>query len=297
LNWTHAGIYIGNGTVVEARFRINGVNQYSIKDWDYPTITYASLLRVITAPSELRYEAAQWAKYQTERDDLPGYHLKWWTKNSSEHSENWYCSELVWASYYNNGINLDDNDDLENSVTPDDLMNSSHTNRIGHHLEIYPIFLEKFLYFHGYCPIDLQITDPDNLVINKTLSKIENVFYLEIDLNKDSNNEDIIIIPYLKYGDYIIEIIMESNASLTDAFSLNVTLGNQTLVLAQDILISDIPSQAYVIHVSEDGISIPEIQDKAFAISSYQLIVFVLSIIGATSLIIVIKRKTTLEFK
>lgn len=296
LNWTHAGIYIGDGKVVEARFLEEGVDQYSIEDWDQTSLAWVALLNVTTASSEVRYNAAQWAKRQTERNNFLIFeYWIWKSKDYSENAINWYCSELVWASYFNQGINLDDNTNPEDPVFPDDIMNNNYTNIIDYQ-ERYPLLFEEYLYFHGYCPIDLQITDPDNLVINKTLSQIENAFYIENDINKDNSKEDVIIIPYLKFGDYVIEIILEPNASSTDTFSLNVTLGNQTLVLAQNILIGETPSQSYIIHVSEDGISIVDFPDETTTISGYRLTISVILIIGITSIIVVFKRKSLKSF-
>ena len=192
---------------------------------------------------------------------------------------------------------MDDNAYSIDPVTPDELMISPHTNITDDHRENYSSLMDNYLLFHGFCPIDLQITDPDNLVINKTTSQIENVYYIENDFNVDNSKEDVIIIPFLKHGVYIIEIILDSNASLADTFSLNVTLGNQTIVLAQDILIGEISSQSYEIRVSKDGISIVEFPDETTTISGYNLIIPALLIIGITSIIVVIKKKSYYQVK
>ena len=51
------------------------------------------------------------------------YQLEY-AKNYSSTSPNWYCSELIWAAYYHQGFNLDD-DNLDLPVTPRETIESS----------------------------------------------------------------------------------------------------------------------------------------------------------------------------
>jgi len=47
-------------------------------------------------------------------------------KDTSSSETNWYCSELVWAGYYNQGINIETTNFFnEPGVTPRDIINSS----------------------------------------------------------------------------------------------------------------------------------------------------------------------------
>lgn len=45
-------------------------------------------------------------------------------KSFSSDSPNWYCSEIIWAAYYLQGLNLDD-DNLDSPVTPREIIESS----------------------------------------------------------------------------------------------------------------------------------------------------------------------------
>lgn len=46
-------------------------------------------------------------------------------KNTSRNEKNWYCSELVWAAYYNEGINIETTGKIiEPGVTPRDIKRS-----------------------------------------------------------------------------------------------------------------------------------------------------------------------------
>lgn len=52
-------------------------------------------------------------------------------KDRSEKQKDWYCSELVWAAYINQGIDIETNDfPNEPGVTPRDIKNSSNTYRV-----------------------------------------------------------------------------------------------------------------------------------------------------------------------
>lgn len=52
-------------------------------------------------------------------------------KDRSENQKDWYCSELVWAAYKNQGIDIETSDFLnEPGVTPRDIKNSSNTYRV-----------------------------------------------------------------------------------------------------------------------------------------------------------------------
>ncbi|MBQ9862641.1 MAG: hypothetical protein IJM28_01905, partial [Lachnospiraceae bacterium] len=48
-------------------------------------------------------------------------------KDTSSSEKDWYCSELVWAAYKNQGIDIEVAGNGEPGVTPRDLRNSSLT--------------------------------------------------------------------------------------------------------------------------------------------------------------------------
>jgi len=98
----------------------------------------------------------------------------------------------------------------------------------------------------AYSPIDLVVTDPDALAISKQFTEIIGAVYSEYDINKDGHLDDEIIIPYRKTGVYLVDVIPESNALPTDTYSLEAVIEGQTMVLAQDVQIEDIPAEPYV---------------------------------------------------
>ena len=59
------------------------------------------------------------------------------------------------------------------------------------------------------CPVDIQIFDPDGLVVNKQSSQIPNTIYSEEDRNEDGSPDDSIYFRERKQGTYKIWIIPE----------------------------------------------------------------------------------------
>lgn len=106
----------------------------------------------------------------------------------------------------------------------------------------------------GECPVDLEVRDPDGLTITKTLIGVLNGNYLEFDINDDDDLDDIILIPDRKIGDYTITVIPDPTADPADTFSLKVSASGTTIFLAEDVPISDIPAQPYVIESTDTGI-------------------------------------------
>jgi len=106
--------------------------------------------------------------------------------------------------------------------------------------------LMSILKIKAYCPVDISVTDPDNKNISKSTNEILGAKYSELDLNNDGSFDDLIIIPNMKNGIYTIEIIPEPDAEPTDRYTLEVTSGETTTLLAEDVPISEIPDQPYI---------------------------------------------------
>jgi len=122
---------------------------------------------------------------------------------------------------------------------------------VGEHKEIRPETIyswawDLLLGGASYCPVDLAITDPDGLVLNKQGSEIPGAIYEEIDIDEDGELDDLFAIPGRKTGDYLIQVIPEPNALPEDTYSLEAAVNGETIVLAEDVQISDIPSEPYV---------------------------------------------------
>ena len=266
--WTHAGMYVGNGQVVDISLDVFSIPPmqtvfgfHSITEWDYPNKDYVTLLRV-DAPDDVRTEAAMWIEEQAKREgeNKPSYMLNIVGKSYDPSEPNWYCSELVWAAYMNQGINLDVGDgdgeiNLHSVVSPDDLYRDDNIKKRWYHLEsrIPEHVLRSGIGLQSVtkCPVDIKITDPDNLRRSKELFEIQDSIYLEYDSNQDGSLENYINIQNLKSGNYLIEILPETNALPTDIYTLEIYTEDGYIILAENVQIKNIPEEPYILNSDE----------------------------------------------
>ncbi|MFH0923100.1 MAG: Ig-like domain-containing protein, partial [Candidatus Falkowbacteria bacterium] len=108
----------------------------------------------------------------------------------------------------------------------------------------------------AHSPIDLEIIDPDGLVINKQTNQIAGAEYDEEDIDGDGDMEDSISILERKMGDYQIRIIAEPGVGPDEIYSLDIStleddFGYVPIILAQDVPVSEIPSEPYIFHSKE----------------------------------------------
>ena len=108
----------------------------------------------------------------------------------------------------------------------------------------------------GDCPIDLEVTDPEGFVINKQMNEILAAIYMEDDINGDGDPDDQIKIAVPKMGNYQIKVIPETDAEPTDTYTLRVSIGGVTIIPAENVSISDIPTQPYIIVSTDEGIHV-----------------------------------------
>jgi hypothetical protein len=112
-------------------------------------------------------------------------------------------------------------------------------------------------------PIDLTVTDPDGLTITAAtalqtseeyLREVAGqLYYYESVLGPDGRPEATVYWPVQKTGDYLVQAVPQAGVSPTSTYSLTFQSGNTTIALAQDLPVSQIPSQGYGITVSATG--------------------------------------------
>jgi Tol biopolymer transport system component len=265
LKYTHAGIYVGEGLVAEARPDWDGgVGLYPIEDWDYPKDTYVSLYRVNTTP-ENREAAALLAEMQTRRVPRPTYDYLLVQRDSDDQSTHWYCSELVWASYYSMGVDLACNGHIGPSkadipVPPDDISFDDDVTCIGGHYEDYPSNSAPGITFRADCPVNLSITDPEGMVINKEIRGIEDAAYLELDIDNDGDIEDVVDILERELGNYEVVVVPESGASAEDIYSIEISAGDVVIYSSPETPVGEIPDIPYLINsTDEQVVLVPQI--------------------------------------
>lgn len=105
----------------------------------------------------------------------------------------------------------------------------------------------------AYSPVDIEVTDPDGLTISKTVNQIPEAQYFESDLDGDGDLDDRVNIPVRKIGNYEITVIPEPGASPTETYTLEFSVGDETVILADDVQIGDIPDEGYIVKSSEEG--------------------------------------------
>ena len=263
----HVGLYVGDGKVVEVCFP-TGVAETSIEEWDYPEKNDVTLLRV-DCSNEVREKAVSFAKAQVGDDFEPAWLL--WKKNPDPDSDYWYCSELVWVAYYNQGVDIEYTPDPW-IVTPLEIYMDEDTFVIGSHKKGHTT---DGIAIMGRCPVNLTVTDPDNLTISEDVNEISGALYLIDDFDEDGTPDDLIAIPEQKLGDYKVTVIPEPDASPTETYTVEVFTG-YTTVLAENKTVEEIPSEPYIFK-SRKEIYIPDdfvtIQDAVNASSDSDVII------------------------
>lgn len=98
----------------------------------------------------------------------------------------------------------------------------------------------------AHSPVDLCIFDSTGRMINKSYCEIPAATYSEIDLNADGDDDDYIYIPNAIDGNYSIIVIPEEGAAPNATYSLTLNYELENNILAENISISDIPSEPYL---------------------------------------------------
>lgn len=131
----------GHIAIIEGIFWDTTYNQYYVRTIEAnPTIGVARglltperfndnkcILRVETATEAIKYNAVQFCI-----DELGQGYSGLFSQQNEEHSPiGWYCSELVWAAYYSEGIDIDGGN--RSGVWPGDIAASGYTKTIMHY--------------------------------------------------------------------------------------------------------------------------------------------------------------------
>jgi len=111
----------------------------------------------------------------------------------------------------------------------------------------YYVVILKGITVKATCPVDLVVLDPDWLVTSKEFSEVPDTVYIEEDFNEDGFPDDYIFIPEQKIGEYLITVIPEPGADPTATYTLEVSTEDATLLLAENVPISDVPTEPYIL--------------------------------------------------
>lgn len=138
--WDHSAIYFGNGEIIGANDE--GVKIFSIET--FYSRNKVVVLKVNTS-DEIREKVVEFAKSKV------GDPFKWiWA--DKQQGDSYYCSEIVWAAYYNASkgtVNLDSYDPpIPNPVFPAEIASSKYVEKISGAGTTcyYPPIIESFIF-------------------------------------------------------------------------------------------------------------------------------------------------------
>ncbi len=103
---------------------------------------------------------------------------------------------------------------------------------------------EDTIVVEAFSPVDLAVTDPAGQTIDKDSSTIPGAIYNTADLNDDSDPDVKVTIPNAMLGDYSIMVTAKSGASSTDTYTIDISYGDETIRLAEDVQVGDIPGES-----------------------------------------------------
>jgi peptidoglycan/xylan/chitin deacetylase (PgdA/CDA1 family) len=115
----------------------------------------------------------------------------------------------------------------------------------------------------AHCAVGLIVTDPQGLVLSEEQSQIPDGMYQEADEDGDGDTESFFFIPEATPGQYSVRVIPEANALPDATYSLEVDVDGQPVVLAQDVLVRDIPQEPYTVVVENASQPTEELEPVA----------------------------------
>ena len=127
--WEHCAIYIGNSQIVEAWSPAARISPVSIIN----TASDAAIYRVKTTDA-IKQAAVNFAIAQVGKS----YDWQWLIPPGGKEIDGstWYCSELIWAAYKKQGVELDKYPDYNskyyNNVAPDELTMTTNVTAVAY---------------------------------------------------------------------------------------------------------------------------------------------------------------------
>lgn len=111
----------------------------------------------------------------------------------------------------------------------------------------------------AFSPVDIVITDPDGLIISKTINNFgEGADYFNpryvgyFEDGEPIEEYDLITIDSRKEGDYLISVVPELVALPEDTYTLKVNSYGKEIILSENVRVRDIPEQPYKIRFQGD---------------------------------------------
>ncbi len=250
----HVGIYVGNGMVIEAlldnpvQLISYSVIYTTIDSWDDKPNKYVVRVNCSDAVAQA---AADFCQGQLDKP----YQIPLKDKDFDADQYAWYCSELVWAAYWHQGIDLEFTPD-DYAVSPIEIYLDEDTVQVNMDQGVPPIVdgvpdvvTDNGGYILGLCPVDLVVTDPDGEVFNNTNFPYTGAVYMVDDVNNDGSPDNLIGISQRKVGTYLIDIVPTLDAQPNDTYTIKLRLNSEESILAENTPIVEIPNYPYSVEL------------------------------------------------
>jgi hypothetical protein len=117
-----------------------------------------------------------------------------------------------------------------------------------------PVTVHSKAEISTHSPVDLIVTDPEGVVFTKNSSEALGVSYVELDIDGDGSLDDIVAILEPKIGDYLITVVPEPNANLTDIYTIEVWVNGTTTIFGENVQIKNIPMYPYIVRFTETDV-------------------------------------------
>jgi parallel beta-helix repeat protein len=106
------------------------------------------------------------------------------------------------------------------------------------------------------CPATLVLTDPQGSVVTEDVREVPDMIYLQFDIDGDNELDEMVDVLTRETGDYLINIVPKPGSLPTDTYSIEIVTPGGPVMFAEDVRISDIPPDPYVVRVTEAGIAL-----------------------------------------
>jgi len=250
LDFTHVGIYLGQGRIVEAHKGRGGVVISDVAAFfDMDHISRIKVVRVKNA-TQLETEAAIDFAMSKLGSEYQWQFINRSLGDAGAYADSWYCSELAWASFVHGaGIDLGELPPV-GAISPDDILTYADELEQLEPVDSCDVRQDSppsGLAFVQECPVELRVTDPLGRVVELGDLGISNTFYAKFDLDGDGEPDSAIGIPEeeIVSGVYRIEVIPHDGADPGAMFDLSVICEGEVTVIASSLRIDEIPAAPF----------------------------------------------------
>jgi len=277
----HVGIYVGDGRTADPQ--LDGI-LHDLGSWDKRG--QVQILRVTCPKANLdcARDAAAWARSLADRigssyryqipvlDGVISWELQ---KDPDPEETEWYCSELVWAAYYHQRVDIEafpgnlSTGMLYNPglpVSPNEICEDLDTMPVGGHTGGTRVTILKGQCDCGEqgtlratCPVDLVLTDPEGRSASRTENAIPGSLYWTDDFDADGSIDAQITFP-ISDGVYEVRVVPWQSAAASDSYSLTYSSPktDHPLTIADRQPVSRAVERVYTLEIREGAARLPE---------------------------------------